>query len=85
MARVTRAVATLALILMLAFSVTTAGSGVALAGSAASTISAPARQGDRNNQQDEGFNDWGLLGLLGLAGLAGLRRRSDDRRVDDRR
>ncbi len=32
-----------------------------------------------NNPLDEnddgGFNDWGLLGLLGLAGLAGLKRR----------
>ena len=26
-------------------------------------------------EEDEGFDDWGLLGLLGLAGLAGLMRR----------
>ena len=26
-------------------------------------------------EEDEGFDDWGLLGLLGLAGLAGLLRR----------
>jgi len=25
------------------------------------------------NQQNEGFDDWGLLGLLGLLGLIGLR------------
>ena len=25
--------------------------------------------------EDEGFDDWGLLGLLGLGGLAGLLRR----------
>jgi len=39
------------------------------------------------DQNDEGgFDDWGLLGLLGLLGLAGLKRR-DDRvvRVDDDR
>ena len=26
-------------------------------------------------EEDEGFDDWGLLGLLGLIGLFGLRRR----------
>ena len=26
-------------------------------------------------EEDEGFDDWGLLGLLGLGGLAGLLRR----------
>lgn len=26
-------------------------------------------------EEDEGFDDWGLLGLLGLAGLAGLMKR----------
>ena len=34
------------------------------------------------DENDEGgFDDWGLLGLLGLAGLAGLagRKRDDDR------
>jgi len=30
------------------------------------------------DQNDEGgFDDWGLLGLLGLLGLAGLKRRDD--------
>lgn len=28
-------------------------------------------------QQDDGFDDWGLLGLLGLAGLLGRRRDRD--------
>lgn len=28
-------------------------------------------------EEDGGFDDWGLLGLLGLAGLAGLRKRSE--------
>ena len=28
-----------------------------------------------DDEEDEGFDDWGLLGLLGLAGLAGLLRR----------
>lgn len=40
------------------------------------------------NDDDSGFDDWGLLGLLGLAGLAGLARpkRRDDHVVvrDDR-
>jgi MYXO-CTERM domain-containing protein len=30
---------------------------------------------DTGEEDDDGFNDWGLLGLLGLAGLAGLFRR----------
>ncbi|MET0323670.1 MAG: WGxxGxxG family protein [Ilumatobacteraceae bacterium] len=30
---------------------------------------------DQND--DGGFDDWGLLGLLGLLGLAGLKRRDD--------
>ena len=38
------------------------------------------------NDDDSGFDDWGLLGLLGLVGLAGLagRRRQDVRTYDDR-
>jgi hypothetical protein len=37
-------------------------------------------------EEDEGFNDWGLLGLLGLGGLAGLlnRNRSTEVRTVDR-
>ena len=31
-------------------------------------------------EQNQGFDDWGLLGLLGLIGLAGLRRNDTDRR-----
>jgi MYXO-CTERM domain-containing protein len=36
-----------------------------------------------DENDDSGFDDWGLLGLLGLAGLAGLagRRRHDDTRT----
>lgn len=34
-------------------------------------------------EDDGGFDDWGLLGLLGLAGLAGLRKREPEvRRVE---
>jgi MYXO-CTERM domain-containing protein len=28
-------------------------------------------------EEDSGFDDWGLFGLLGLAGLLGLRKRED--------
>ena len=31
-------------------------------------------------EENEGFDDWGLLGLLGLIGLAGLRRKDNDNR-----
>jgi hypothetical protein len=39
-----------------------------------------------DENDDEGFDDWGLLGLVGLLGLAGLggRRRDDVRVYDDR-
>lgn len=39
-----------------------------------------------DENDDGGFDDWGLLGLLGLVGLAGLagRKRHDDRTYDDR-
>jgi len=30
-----------------------------------------------DDNDEGGFDDWGLLGLLGLIGLAGLRRRDD--------
>ena len=30
---------------------------------------------DVATEEDDGFDDWGLLGLLGLLGLAGLLRR----------
>ena len=38
------------------------------------------------NDDDSGFDDWGLLGLLGLLGLAGLAGRKRDvvRTYDDR-
>ena len=32
-------------------------------------------------EDDDGFDDWGLLGLLGLAGLLGLKRRDDHTEV----
>ena len=36
-------------------------------------------------EEDEGgFDDWGLLGLLGLAGLAGLKKREPEVRTMDR-
>jgi hypothetical protein len=39
-----------------------------------------------DENDDEGFDDWGLLGLLGLAGLAGLTgmKRRDDRVITTR-
>jgi MYXO-CTERM domain-containing protein len=38
-----------------------------------------------DDNDDSGFDDWGLLGLLGLAGLAGLAgRKRDDRTPMDR-
>lgn len=33
------------------------------------------------DEEDSGFDDWGLLGLLGLAGLAGLKRREPETRT----
>jgi MYXO-CTERM domain-containing protein len=35
-----------------------------------------------DENDDGGFDDWGLLGLLGLAGLAGLKRRDRVVRTD---
>lgn len=44
--------------------------------------------GNQNTQRavddDDGFDDWGLLGLLGLGGLAGLNRKDDKRTVHSR-
>lgn len=40
-----------------------------------------------DENDDDGFDDWGLLGLpglLGLGGLAGRNRRTDVRTYDDR-
>jgi len=34
-------------------------------------------QAQTEDEDDGGFDDWGLLGLLGLLGLAGLRKRPD--------
>ena len=42
------------------------------------------RTATRDDDRDEGFDDWGLLGLLGLAGLLG-RKRPDTDRVETRR
>lgn len=33
-------------------------------------------------EEDQGFDDWGLLGLLGLGGLAGLLRRDRPAVID---
>ena len=32
-----------------------------------------------SGEDDNGFDEWGLLGLLGLAGLLGLKRKDDHR------
>lgn len=36
-------------------------------------------------EEDEGFDDWGLAGLLGLLGLAGLRKKEPEARTVERR
>lgn len=33
-------------------------------------------------EEDEGFDEWGLLGVLGLAGLLGLRRPAEPVRTE---
>ncbi len=68
-----------ALALALAFGMLTAGPVMAQTATEPPTNAAqPAEEED-----DGGFDDWGLLGLLGLAGLAGLRRREPEvRRVE---
>ena len=38
-----------------------------------------------DDNDESGFDDWGLLGLLGLLGLAGLKRRHDVTTVRDDR
>jgi MYXO-CTERM domain-containing protein len=35
-----------------------------------------------DENDDGGFDDWGLFGLLGLLGLLGLKRRNEPTRVD---
>lgn len=43
----------------------------------------PAAAQTTEEEDEGGFDDWGLLGLLGLIGLAGLRRQEPEvRRVD---
>ena len=56
-----------------------AGSLVMTPGTAAQDTPEPAA-----TEEDDGFDDWGLLGLLGLAGLAGLKRREPEVRPVDR-
>jgi hypothetical protein len=41
---------------------------------AAAQTSDPAATGVDLNDDDDGFDDWGLLGLLGLLGLMGRKR-----------
>jgi hypothetical protein len=36
------------------------------------------------DEDEGGFDDWGLLGLLGLAGLVGLKKREPEVRVVNR-
>lgn len=38
-----------------------------------------------DDNDESGFDDWGLLGLVGLFGLAGLKRREPDHRIDNDR
>lgn len=54
------------------------GAGTEAAGAAqgvATEAADSAAQVSDTVEEDEGFDDWGLLGLLGLGGLAGLLRR----------
>lgn len=44
---------------------------------ALTVAAAPAGQVTDAEDDEGGFDDWGLLGLLGLAGLLGLRRNDD--------
>jgi hypothetical protein len=55
------------------------------AGSAVPSLAeaATAQATTRDMNDDDGFDDWGLLGLLGLAGLMGRGRK--DRTVTDTR
>lgn len=62
-----------------------AGTGIAvllLFGGAGSPVGAQ-ELAQAVEEDDDGFDDWGLLGLLGLLGLAGLagRNRDDTRRT----
>jgi hypothetical protein len=43
-------------------------------GADTATAATPPAQSATTNQQNDGFDDWGLLGLLGLLGLMGLRK-----------
>jgi hypothetical protein len=45
--------------------------------SAVTNVSAQDTTPPATEEDDGGFDDWGLLGLLGLAGLLGLKRRDD--------
>ncbi|HEV2529372.1 MAG TPA: WGxxGxxG family protein [Thermomicrobiales bacterium] len=74
-----------AIALVLAFGMVTVGHVSAQDASPATNAVSEA------TNEDEGFDDWGLLGLLGLAGLAGLLRRpqpvvhTTDRTTEPRR
>ncbi len=61
------------------------GFGLAVSGPVAAQVSPTAEDEPVTaapaTEEDEGFDDWGLLGLLGLAGLAGLRKREPEVRT----
>jgi MYXO-CTERM domain-containing protein len=60
---------------------------LALTFSGAAVTDVAAQDTTPTTQEDDGgFDDWGLLGLLGLAGLLGLKRREEhaDVRVERR-
>lgn len=62
------------------------GFGVAVSGPVAAQVSPtaeddPVTAAPATEEEDEGFDDWGLLGLLGLAGLAGLKKREPEVRT----
>jgi MYXO-CTERM domain-containing protein len=59
--------------------------GAAIAQDAATGAANQVEAAQSPEEDDGGFDDWGLLGLLGLAGLAGLRKREPDVRTVERR
>lgn len=57
--------------LLLTFAISTSGSV------SAQTATEVPEAAQVEEEDEGGFDDWGLLGLLGLLGLAGLRKRPD--------
>lgn len=76
MSRLLLALRSLMIAALLTLGVLTGGSAVAQEGTAAvEDAAAQVEETAQDAEDDDGFDDWGLLGLLGLAGLAGLFRR----------